>query len=288
MKTLSRRGVTLVELLIALTISAGLGGAVVALLTSTNRFEERAESQRSARFVARGAVNVLVNDLRLIDPAWGIDSASTSAVWVKAPYAIGMVCDTTGSLTVALEPADSVVFAKSGFSGFAWRATAGTYTAVPGGTLTTSSTFPASCTSAGIQQITAPSSAPNQKTINATVSGTSRNGIKIGSIVMLYRRVGFYFANSAVSGLTSRKALWRNFVDGAGAEEMAAPFDATAAFNFYYSSGATAHGVAPSPLTLLRGLQLFLPGESENTPRLRSSPEQSDLTTAVFFINAAT
>ena len=287
MNSSSRRGVTLIEMLIALTISAGLGGAMVALLTSTNRFEERAESQRAARFVGRGAVNVLVNDLRLIDPAWGIDSVSTSAVWVKAPYAIGMVCDTTGSLKVALEPADSVAFAKSGFSGFAWRSTAGTYTPVPGGTLTTSSTFPASCTAAGIQQITAPSSAPNQKTINATVSGSSRNGIKIGSIVMLYRRVGFYFANSAVSGLTSRKALWRNFVDGAGAEEMAAPFDATASFNFYISGASASQSSVPSPLTTLRGLRLFLPGESENTPRLRSSPEQADLTTSVFFINAA-
>jgi len=287
MSITSRRGFSLIEMLIALVISAGVGGAVAALLTSTNRFEERAESQRAARFVGRGAVNVLTNELRLIDPAWGIDSVSTSAVWVKAPYAIGMVCDTTGSLKVALEPADSVAFAKSGFSGIAWRSTGGTYTAVPGGTLTTSSTFPVSCTSAGIQQITAPSSAPNQKTINATVSGTSRNGIKIGTIVMLYRRVGFYFANSTVTGLTSRKALWRNFVDGAGAEEMAAPFDASASFNFYISGSTGYSSSVPSPLTLLRGIRMLLPGESENTPRLRSSPEQADLSTSVFFINAA-
>ncbi len=291
MKHNCRRGFSLIEMLIALTISVGVGAAMVSLLSSSTRFEERNESQRSARLVARSAVNVLVNDLRMIDPAWGIDSATTTSLRVKSPYAIGMVCDTTAKLTIVLLPVDSVSFATSGYSGIAWRSTGGTYTAVAGGTLATQASFATSaCYIAGdsIKPISAPASAPNQKTINATISGTSRTGIKRGTVILLYRRVNFYFANSALAGLTSRTALWRNYLDsGAGASELVAPFDSSAAFNFYISGSSAATGTPPGTLSTLRGFRLFLPGQSENTPRQRIAPETANLTTAVYFLNAA-
>jgi hypothetical protein len=68
---------------------------------------------------------------------------------------------------------------------------------------------------------------------------------------------------------------------------MVVPFDASAAFRFYISGSSTSQTAVPADLTTLRGFELFLPGESENTPRLRSAPEEADLTTAVFFLNAA-
>jgi hypothetical protein len=43
----------------------------------------------------------------------------------------------------------------------------------------------------------------------------------------------------------------------------------------------------PSPLSTMRGLLLFLPGESENTARTRTKPEEADLTTAVYFFNSS-
>jgi hypothetical protein len=276
-----------------MVVSVGLGAAVMSLLTTSTRFEERAEAQRAARMVARSAVNVVMNDVRPVDPSWGIEAASSTSITVKSPYALGMVCASTTTVqTIALLPVDSVIFAVSGYSGFAWRSAGGAYTAVSGGTITSTYTVPASCTAtANIVPITAPASAPNQKTVVVTVTLASAmaSPIAVGTVVVLYRRVRFYFANSAQTGLTTRTALWRNYLDAAGgaATEMVVPFASTAAFNFYISGATTSQTTVPGDLTTLRGFELFLPGESENTPRQRSVPEESDLTTAVFFINAA-
>ena len=272
----SRRGVSLIEMMIAMVISLGLGAAMVSLLSSSTHMEERDESQRAARLVARSAVNVLVNDLRMIDPAWGIDSATTVSLRVKSPYAIGMVCDSggapSGPLHITVLPVDSVNFATAGYSGVAWRSTAGSYTAISGGTLTTVASAPASCATNGVQSISAPLSAPNQKTLNVTITGTTHPGVKPGMVVLLYRRVNFYFANSAIAGLTTRRALWRNYLDGgAGATELVSPFDTTAAFNFYVSGSSAASSTPPA--TLLHVARF---------PALPAGPER-EYTTRAFF-----
>ena len=41
-------------------------------------------------------------------------------------------------------------------------------------------------------------------------------------------------------------------------------------------------------LTDIRGLELYLPGESDRTMRQRSAPEQADMTTSIFFVNRRT
>ena len=104
--------------------------------------------------------------------------------------------------------------------------------------------------------------------------------------MMLYRRVRYYFGASAQTGIAGRNALWRDWLDdAAGAEELAGPFDASAAFRFYNTSAITAQTAVPSPLTNVYGIELFLPGESDRTARTRSAPEQANLTTSVFFMN---
>ena len=288
MRVDGRRGVSLMEMLVALTISVGIGAAILSLLLTSIRFSERNEAQRSARLTGQSAINALVNDLRLVDPSWGIEAASATAVQVKSPYALGIVCDTTGQLSVVILPVDSTSFAAPGYSGFAWRSSGGTYTAIAGGTMTTSAGSPPSCAAAGVQVFPAPAGAPNQKTINVVIGGTSRSGIGIGTVVMLYRRARFFFAASAQDGLTDRTALWRDYLDDNGAAaELIAPFDASAGFGFYLAGSGLAQGTAPGTLSTIRGLQLRLPGESDRILPHRTTPEQVDMTTAVFFLNAA-
>jgi prepilin-type N-terminal cleavage/methylation domain-containing protein len=283
-----RRGFSLVEMIIALVISVGMGAAIVSLLSTSLKFSERNEAQRAARPTARSAISALVNDLRPVDPSWGVDAASTQSVQVKSPYAIGIVCDTTAKVTLAILPVDSTTFAVRGYSGFAWRSGSGVYTAVPGGAVSQLSAAPTSCTVAGIQTFVAPPRIPNQRTLFVTIGGTARSGIKIGSVVMLYRRARFYFAASGQAGLTGRTALWRDYLDdGAANAELAAPFDSNAAFAFYVSGAGSPQGTAPTVLSTMRGIQLRLPGESDNVPRQRTSPEQADVITAVFFLNVA-
>lgn len=288
----SRRGTSLVELLIAMTVASIFGAALLSFMLHTNQFTDRVDDLRSARTVGRSAINVLANHLRMVDPSWGIEAASGTSVTVKVPYALGVVCaSTTTTQTIALLPVDSVEFAQAGYSGFAWRASDGSYTAVPGGTVTESGSFPSACTTAGVQQITAPASAPNQRTriVTIALSTPLSSALSARTVVMMYRRMRFYFGVSGQSDLVDRTALWMDFLDDTTAAiEQVAPFDASAAFRFYVSGSSTAQSSAPGTLSTLRGLQLFLPGESDHSARARSAPEQANLTTAVFFVNTLT
>lgn len=288
MKIPSRRGVTIVELLIAMVIAAVLGGATISLMLSQNRFTERTEGQRSGRRVGRSAVNALTNDLRMVDPSWGIEAASATSLTVKVPYALGVICASAPDLqTIALLPVDSVALNLPGYSGFATRNSSGVYATYSGGTLSEITLVGSVCTTAAnVVPITAPSSAPNQKSRAFTIATNGAPVVAVGTPVMLYRRTQFYFGNSNQSALTGRTALWRNYLDaGTGAIELSAPFSNTAAFRFFNLTATASQTSVPSPLSNIMGFELYLPGQSDNTSRKQSSPEQANLTTAVFLVN---
>ncbi|MEO5799496.1 MAG: type II secretion system protein [Gemmatimonadales bacterium] len=293
----SRRGVTIIELLIAMVIAAILGAATLSLMMSQSRFTERAEGQRAGRRVGRSAINVLSNDLRMVDPDWGIEAASASSITVKVPYALGVVCSAAyvspnTTHVIALLPVDSVVLASVGYSGYATRGNTGVYTPVSGGTVTDNGALTSTCTSApaNVFAITAPSSAPNQKTrqITIVVNAGSDVRVAVGTPVMLYRRTNYYFGNSNQTALSGRTALWRNYLDGGGsAVELAAPFDVSAAFRFFNGAATVSQTAVPADLTDIKGFELFLPGESDLTARKATAPEQADVTTAIFLVNRA-
>ncbi len=287
MTTSSRRGVTLIELLVAITIATILGSALMSLMLSMNRFEERQEGLRGARRAGRGAILAMVDEFRMLDPDWGIESASGTSITVRLPYALGLVCSSTSSLqTLMLLPVDSVALAQPGLSGYASRGSGGTMTPVTTTlSLTYQATTPSACTSAGIQTITAPASSPNARTRPVTLAGSGMTVLAVGTPVLLFRRARYYFGASAQTGLSGRTALWRDWLDDAsGAEELAGPFDASAAFRFYDLDGTTAQTTVPT-LTDIHGFELFLPGESDRTARQQGAPEQADMTTSVFFAN---
>jgi prepilin-type N-terminal cleavage/methylation domain-containing protein len=284
-----RRGLTLIELLVTVLVAGFLAAGVTSLLLSSNRFEEKTESLRNARRVSRAGVAALSSDLRMVDPSWGVEAASASSITLRVPYALGLVCTPSVlAQTIAILPVDSVVLATPGYSGVAVRLSDGTWSHATNGVLTEAATWPNACTTAGISAITAPSGAPNQRTRAYTVGFGTVIGspLTVGSVIVLYRRTRYYFGVSAQTGLTGRTALWRQYLDsGSGAVELAAPFDATAAFRFYDLAATTAQDAVPSPLTNMRGIELFLPGESDRTARQRTAPEQADLRTAIFFVN---
>lgn len=283
----SRRGVSLVELLLAMIIAVVLGSAMMSLMMSMSRFQEREEGLRSARRASRSAINMLVAELRMVDPEWGIEAASASSITIRVPHAMGLVCSSTALLqTILLFPVDSVLLTQPGLSGFATRGSGGAMTAHTATmTMALPGSFPSACTSAGIQSIAAPVTAPNAGTRALTLAGIGMPVSTAGTPVMLYRRIRYYFGASAQAGIAGRTALWRDYLDdGAGAVELAGPFDAAAAFRFYNLAATTAQTSVPT-LTDIRGLEFFLPGESDRTARKRSAPEQADMTTSVFFVN---
>lgn len=284
----SRRGVTLIELLLAMVVTAIIGAATISLMMGQSRFAELTEAQRSGLRVGRGALNALLSDLRMVDPLWGLEAATSTSITVRVPYALGITCASTATLqTILLLPVDSVALSLPGYSGYATRGGTGVYTPVAGGTVTEQA-ISNTCTGSPSNAfaITAPASAPNQKTRQIRIATVGAVPVAVGTPVMLYRRTQYYFAPSALSGLGGRNALWRDWLDdGEAAVELAAPFDDSAGFRFFEMGATSAVDDVPADLTTVVGLEVYLPGESDRTVRNRNAPEQADLRTEIFFVN---
>ena len=149
-----RRGFTLIELIVGLTVMAMLGVALTRILINDSRFVSRHESMMTARQVARAGMTGLVAEIRMVSDS-GLASATPDSVTVRVPYAFGMACQSSGGFTyVSLAPPDSLAYAAAVASGVAWRTAAGSYSRVTGITVgSTSDTT--QCSADGIRVIAA-------------------------------------------------------------------------------------------------------------------------------------
>ena len=270
-----RAGFTLAELLVALIITAILGGAAMRLFITQSRFFDTHVKQQSARAVSRSAINTVMSDLRMVEAPNGVTAASTTSITLRVPYAIGVVCASgVSSTTVAFMPADSLAFANAALSGYAWRGSNGAYTIVEGGVSTSTGAI-GTCTGANITPIT------NGKVL--TVSPVLAAGATAGTPVYLYQRIRYSFGPSTT--FSGRTALWRTVVETGASEEVAAPFGAASGFEFFDQNAGNASSTTVPPLATIRGIGLVLYGQSE-TPRYgMTTAESSMFRTAVFFMN---
>ena len=280
----SRAGFTLVELLVGVFIMSVVGTGLVKLIMGQTRYMDQQEAWRSARAVSRSSLNLMMSDIRMVEATGGLEAAAAGGrdFTLRVPYAFGVICSANGtSATASLMPVDSAMFFGAGFSGFAWRSSAGAYTYVTvSPTLNTNGTT-ANCTAANITTLAAYNGSPAGRVVN--LGGTMGTVPPVGSLVFLYRRVRYEFKNSVV--LPGRTALWRTLVSTGATEELAGPFDATARVRFYLLNGAAAQDAVPSPLGDTRGFQFSLDGMSENTPRGSTGPKVNAITTSVYFEN---
>jgi hypothetical protein len=104
----------------------------------------------------------------------------------------------------------------------------------------------------------------------------------IGAVAFLYQRVRYDFATS--TAIAGRIGLWRTLEKTGVTEELAAPFDATSRFRYYRLDQDTVDTGIPA-LTQIRGVRLDLLGASERNRFGKTTPETSQLQTAVFFMN---
>ena len=278
----NRRGMTLVELLIAMVVAAVIGASLVALLVSQSKFSERLTAERDARTAARTPVALLGAELRMVDPEWGIESATTDLVVLRIPYALGVYCGASGSnYIVQLLPTDVTLFSAPGHAGYAIRGTGGVFTWYQVATLAASNAT-STCTNAvppidllqgaSLVSLAQPATPPT-----APIPGTA---------IVLYRRIQYSYGNSATTGLRS---LFRQVL-GADAQpaEIGGPYtDATQArFSFFLRAAPTvATTTVPGDLTTIVGLNVGLPGRAERNPRMAAQTVSSNLSTAFYFTN---
>jgi type II secretory pathway pseudopilin PulG len=269
-----RTGITLIEILVALTLLSIIGLSILRTFTSQARFADLQSKRIDARAVSRAPINLLMSEARMVETGSGVVAASASSVTLRVPVAMGIVCGTSGSATVlSLMPVDSVTLASAAYSGYAYRQPSGAY-AYTEGTTTVTAGGDFTCTTGSITTVTGGRAVlvTPQMPIPATV----------GTVAFIYQRVRYDFTTStAVAG---RVGLWRTLEASGATEELAAPFDAAAQFRFYRNDQDTSDTVVP-PVAEIRGLELALIGASENSRYGRLSPETSRLQTAVFFMN---
>lgn len=291
--SLTRRGFTLVELLISMIVTAIIGAALVRMVLSQARFMDQQEAWREARSVSRGGINRLLSDLRAVEAGVGVGTGGLRAAAaggqdfrVRVPYAFGVLCGMAANVyTVSLLPVDSTMFAQSGYTGFALRNKAGVYTYHASNLLNVAGTV-ALCLNGvydSIHTVPTLNGSPAGKVVNLTrTAGAILPAPDRGSIVYLYRDIRYEFKASTV--IPGRTGLWRTMVSGGATEELAAPFDATARVNFYNLDAVPAQAAVP-PLENVRGLELRLNGMSERTPAGSAAPKTANMTTSVFFEN---
>ncbi|MGI8498899.1 MAG: PulJ/GspJ family protein [Gemmatimonadaceae bacterium] len=291
----ARRGQTLVELMIALLVLAIIGTGMTRLMVWQSRYFDLLLASRNARAVSRGALTLMLSELRMVEASdtlatdtSAIIGASGTAVTIRVPFALGVLCERSAAvITASLLPTDSVDFANAdnlGFSGYAWRDTVSTgqayrYHYVEDGAGLHPGNIPA-CTAAGITTL------PGGRVADITPGVTAGGGAglpAIGSPILLEQHVKYSFAPS--SAVPSAIALWRTLLASGSAEEVAAPFDSSARFLFYVANGPTPQLAAPTVLATIRGLGLQLDALSERAPQNAARPERAPVTTAVFFHN---
>jgi len=266
-----RRGFTIIELIVGMTVMAMLGVALTQILINDSRFVSRQEAMLTARQVARAGMNGLLAELRMVSDS-GLVSATPDSVTVRVPYAFGMACQSTGSFTyVSLAPPDSLAYAAAVANGVAWRTAAGSYSRVTGITVgSTSDTT--QCSADGIRVI----ASGDVKTISPATT------IASGSIIYLYQDLTYRFFDS--SEFPGRIGLWRRAGTGAY-EELVAPFDTTSGFGFLLGATMVVSDTVPADLEVVRGIELRLIGASETPPQGSSDHATFSFITRVPFQN---
>lgn len=280
-----RLGFSLPELLVGMVLLAIIATLFTRLLLSQARFFDVQSASNAARNVSRGPINRVVSDLRMIEAEGGVLAATPTAITVRVPYAIGVVCSTQGTpaaTEVTLLPVDSVMYNAPGFYGYAWRDNlTGHYTYVETGAAWRDKQVVGACTAAGITNL---ANGPR-----ISLSPGLPAAATLGTPVMLFRRVRYEFKTSLL--VPGTLGLWRTVIDPTGSEtteELAAPFAASASFAFYALGSDTPLAIAPADLSTLRGFELHLDGMSERAPTGRTLRTTTPFTTAVFFKNRVT
>jgi len=236
------RGFTLVEVLVALTISGIIAAALVSLLTAQTRFYNRTDDQMWAEQTAQATFDLFSAEVRGAG-AGDLLAAAADSVSFRYDVLRAVVCQAPSNNVATIFVYERTTNANLSGS-FVGIAASGPYE-VPfeyadswNPTPTASGSGPkAICIAAG-----APASGASSDYL--TISGWSSNfaggAPEAGSLVRGYGKVTYKLAASSFFG--SRTALWR------GTQEIVGPFENDAAFAYVMDDGSVQSSVSSGSL----------------------------------------
>jgi prepilin-type N-terminal cleavage/methylation domain-containing protein len=281
--TTRRPGFSLAELTVAMVVAGIIGVALARLIINQSRFVAMQDGMMRARSGARAALNALSSELRAVTDG-GLVQAGPDSITVRVPYAFGVACGPlSGTTVVSLLPTDSAIFSASTASGYAWLDSTGLWQFVTPATV-------------GASNLWAPCLLPSPPVTTLSATGWPARGLTVsptipvtpsaGRLVYLYQTIRYAFAASV--GIPGRRALWRTVNPPGGTrDELVAPFDSSARFEFLVGGAYTLQSTPPAVLDSVRGVRVKLVGTSETAPQGRSQPVRFDLTTDILFRNNA-
>ena len=284
-----RRGFSLTELLVAMTIFAILGALLTRALLTQGRFADQQNAARASRMVARQGMNILESEIRMVQDSGGIDSASTDGktIRVLVPYRFGLNCGVSGGKTVvSMLPVDSLSLAQARYAGFAWRNGQSRYTKILpsaplGADAPVASLNAAQCTGTAAGQAQIRTLSLNGRSGAVLDISPAQSSAPKGQPVFFFQRITYTFAASTL--YPGKVGLYRT-VQGGTTEEIMAPFDTLARFK-YWTQSAAASVAAPPALALIRGVDVVFSAQSSYTPIGKTTPTRSTVVASIFFRN---
>ncbi len=268
----SEGGFTLVEALVALTISGILASGLISLLIGQSRFYDRTDDQLNAEQVAQATFDLVSAELRMASTQ-DLMAATADSVRIRFALSLGVVCDSTGSDEAAVYVFDRTT--NAGLSGsFVGLAVSGPYEETfeyadgwnP--TPTATGSGPKSdCTASGT-----PGTAADSDYLRVTGWGAQFTGgvPERGALVRGYGSLTYRF--SASTFFTTRTALWR------GTQELVGPFDNTAAFSYVMTDGSVQSTVVGSALDSVAAVRVTATATGEGSnPHNISRPVTFDV-----------
>jgi prepilin-type N-terminal cleavage/methylation domain-containing protein len=232
-------GFTLVEVLIALTISSIIAASLISLLVGQSRFYNRTDHQMNAEQVAQATFDLLSTELRM---ATGSDllAAESDSLALRFDVLQAIVCDPVSSSAAAIYVFDRTT--NAGLTGsFVGIAVSGPYetdfayadswnptpTATGAGPQST-------CVLAGV-----PGTGPSSDYLEINGWSSQFGAVpERGAFVRAYGRLSYHIAAS--SFLPAGWAVWR------GNQELVGPFESGAAFAYVMSDGSVQSSVLSS------------------------------------------
>jgi prepilin-type N-terminal cleavage/methylation domain-containing protein len=275
-----RPGFTLIEMIAALTLTAIIGAAVTGLFISQSRFYDAQEKVGFARGVSLGALNIMMSEMRMVDRDNALAAIPTrTSVTIRVPYAFGAVCAVgLGGITFSRLPADTVAIAGASQAGYAYRGANGINHYVATTSITPRAATACTDLVPGVKTFPADSGGG----VFEVPAASSASALTPGTPLFLYQVVTYEFRESVE--VPGRIGLWRSVRHGDLDEELAAPFDTTAGFQFYVDDARGAEPLPPASLSRITGFELILDGVSER-PSADGTFQRVPLTTSVFFRN---